>query len=326
MIDSIVNLASRTSLHFGQLVWAKLGSAPFWPAVIFTEENQDWICHKGKSAYVHVFFFGETAERNWIRTTRVLPFIGPEKLTKQRRKWRRKMKTKSQEEQRLTLKDRSNLNIAIKQTVKLSKVSLQKRITILKNEWWYWDDINQPESISEVSTKEIDIEEDEHEPILIDDQENDTEEILQLLNTNPDELDDIICLSDTSTENNETQSSLKHTSSVCFHPLTPYEEETIIREMISSLDNSFLACRCLAEKEYLFCIQKNFPSTSIISEHWFYLFLFRHCERLARMFPKWINDMKLLLEQSPFLSPIHQTQIQSLIILFKQYCNNYQQQ
>ncbi|CAF0783954.1 unnamed protein product [Rotaria sp. Silwood1] len=323
-IDSIVNLASSTSFHFGQLVWAKLASAPFWPAVIFTEENQDWIRHKGKSTYVHVFFFGETAERSWIQTTRVLPFIGPEKFSRQRRKWRRKMKSKSREEQRLTLKDKSNLNIAIKQTIKLSKLSLRKRITILKNEWWYWDDINQPELISEVPTKETNIEEDKS--ILIKDQENDTEEILQLFSTNPDELDDIICLSDVSTENNETQSSLKHTSSVCFHPLTSYEEETIIREMISSFDNSFLACRCRAEKEYLLCIQKNFPSTSIISEHWFYLFLFRHCERLARTFPKWINDMKLLLEQSPLLSPMHQSQIQSLIILFKQYCNNHQQQ
>ncbi|CAF3346466.1 unnamed protein product [Rotaria sp. Silwood1] len=237
---------------------------------------------------------------------------------------KKEMKSKSQEEQRLTLKDKSNLNIAIKQTVKLSKLSLRKRITILKNEWWYWDDINQPELISEVPTKETNIEEDKS--ILIKDQENDTEEILQLFSTNPDELDDIICLSDVSTENNETQSSLKHTSSVCFHPLTSYEEETIIREMISSFDNSFLACRCRAEKEYLLCIQKNFPSTSIISEHWFYLFLFRHCERLARTFPKWINDMKLLLEQSPLLSPMHQSQIQSLIILFKQYCNNHQQQ
>lgn len=41
------NLASSTPFHFGQLVWAKLGSAPFWPAVIFTEENQDWIRQKG---------------------------------------------------------------------------------------------------------------------------------------------------------------------------------------------------------------------------------------------------------------------------------------
>lgn len=42
------NLASSTSFHFGQLVWAKLGAAPFWPAVIFTEENQDWIRQKGE--------------------------------------------------------------------------------------------------------------------------------------------------------------------------------------------------------------------------------------------------------------------------------------
>jgi len=44
------NLASSISFHFGQLVWAKLGAAPFWPAVIFTEENQDWIRQKGKNS------------------------------------------------------------------------------------------------------------------------------------------------------------------------------------------------------------------------------------------------------------------------------------
>jgi hypothetical protein len=46
--DFNFNLASSISLHFGQLVWAKLASAPFWPAVIFTEENQDWIRYKGR--------------------------------------------------------------------------------------------------------------------------------------------------------------------------------------------------------------------------------------------------------------------------------------
>ncbi len=45
----------------------------------------------GKSTYVHIFFFGETAERSWIQTTRLLPFLGAEKLTKQRNQWRRKV-------------------------------------------------------------------------------------------------------------------------------------------------------------------------------------------------------------------------------------------
>lgn len=50
------------------------------------------------------------------------------------------MKIKTSEEQQLTLKDKSNLNIAVKQTEKLAKFSLRKRITVLKNEWWYWED------------------------------------------------------------------------------------------------------------------------------------------------------------------------------------------
>jgi len=96
--------------------------------------------------------------------------------------------------------------------------------------------------------------------------------------------------------------------------------------MITSSDNSFSICRRVAEKEYLHCIQKNFPSTSVISEHWFYLFVFRYCERLARIFPRWIKDLDLLLKQSSFISPMHVSQIQSLIILFKQHYNNNLQQ
>ncbi len=91
-----------------------------------------------------------------------------------------------QEEQKLTLKDRSNLNVAIKQTVKLSKFSLRKRITVLKREWWYWDDLIQSESINELFTDETTIEDDV--PTLTKDQENDTEEILQLFSTNQDEM------------------------------------------------------------------------------------------------------------------------------------------
>jgi hypothetical protein len=95
--------------------------------------------------------------------------------------------------------------------------------------------------------------------------------------------------------------------------------------MITSSDTSFSSCRLVAENEYLLCIQKNLPSISIISEHWFYLFLFRHCERLARVFSRWINDMEILLIQSPLISPMHIRQIQSLIILFTHFCNNTQQ-
>jgi hypothetical protein len=93
------------------------------------------------------------------------------------------MKSKMPEDAKLSSKDKLNLNTAIKQTVKLSKFSLRKRITVLKNEWWYWDDIMQSTSTTEISTDENEI-----EPKLIKDQENDTEEILQLFNKNPTEL------------------------------------------------------------------------------------------------------------------------------------------
>ncbi len=96
------------------------------------------------------------------------------------------MRTGIREDQKLSLKDKSNLHVATKQTVNLSKFSLRKRINVLKNEWWYWDDIMQATLINEISTEESEIEDDPS--TLIKDQENDTEEILQLLSTSPNEL------------------------------------------------------------------------------------------------------------------------------------------
>lgn len=160
----------------------------------------------GKSTYVHVFFFGKTAERSWILTSRLLPFMGIEKLSKQRTKWRRKvnsnasqilcltpfylqMKSRMPIDSKLTGEDKINLNTAIKQTNKLAKFSLRKRINVLKTEWWYWDDIMQATLINGISTEENDDDDDDDPPTtLTKEQENDTEEILQLLSTNSNEL------------------------------------------------------------------------------------------------------------------------------------------
>ena len=89
--------------------------------------------------------------------------------------------------------------------------------------------------------------------------------------------------------------------------------------MLASSDRSFSACRLVAEREYERCIQMTTPPpTSFVSEHWFYLFVFRHCERLARLFPGWIDEMQTVLVHPSYSSSMHQTQMHSLIILFKQ--------
>lgn len=93
-----------------------------------------------------------------------------------------------QQDEKLSLKDKSNLNIAIKQTIKLSRFSLRKRITVLKNEWWYWDDIIQSQLIIEISPDKPESEEEEDQSKLTKHQDNATEEILQLLGSNSSEL------------------------------------------------------------------------------------------------------------------------------------------
>ena len=87
---------------------------------------------------------------------------------------------------KLTGEDKISLNMAIKQTNKLARFSLRKRIDVLKTEWWYWDDLMQATLINSISTEETDNEDDP--PTLTKQQENDTEEILQLLTTNSNEL------------------------------------------------------------------------------------------------------------------------------------------
>lgn len=96
------------------------------------------------------------------------------------------MKSRMQVDSKLTAADKVNLSVATKQTVKLSKFSLRKRIDVLKNEWWYWDDIMQAALINEISTEETESLADPSP--LTKDQENDTEEILQLLSTDSNEL------------------------------------------------------------------------------------------------------------------------------------------
>lgn len=131
--------------------------------------------------------------------------MGTEKLASQRNKWRRKvnqttssdrcelslfslqMKSRMQIDSKLTADDKTNLSMAIKQTIKLSKFSLRKRINVLKNEWWYWDDIMQATLINGISTED-DTDTEDNPSALTKQQENDTEEILQLLATNPSEL------------------------------------------------------------------------------------------------------------------------------------------
>ena len=81
-----------------------------------------------------------------------------------------------QQDAKLTSDDKNNLNTAIKQTIKLAKFSLRKRITVLKNEWWYWD-----EPFESPIHSEITINDSQTDPITEQDN-NETEEILQLLN------------------------------------------------------------------------------------------------------------------------------------------------
>ena len=93
------------------------------------------------------------------------------------------MKRKNQEEQKLSFDDKSNLKTAIRQTVKLSQFSLGKRISLLKYEWWYWNNGDLPLESKTAPAKSYSLFERDPSPIAHD-QEVDMDDMRDMLSTN----------------------------------------------------------------------------------------------------------------------------------------------
>ncbi|TPP63923.1 Histone-lysine N-methyltransferase [Fasciola gigantica] len=70
------------TFELGDLFWAKVGSHPWWPCMIYyTPTGESYVRNKaGKSACYHVQFLGPLVERAWVHPGNLIPFEGKKKF------------------------------------------------------------------------------------------------------------------------------------------------------------------------------------------------------------------------------------------------------
>ena len=73
--------SSPCEFESGQMVWARVGGAPFWPSVIVADPDlllSTRVAAKGSSLSreYHVQFFGKAVQRAWVASSALLPFSG----------------------------------------------------------------------------------------------------------------------------------------------------------------------------------------------------------------------------------------------------------
>nr|CAH8857463.1 unnamed protein product [Trichobilharzia regenti] len=63
--------------QLGSIFWAKVGSHPWWPCMIYYAPNgDDYVKEKGRSVTYHVQFLGPLVERAWVSAVNLIPFEG----------------------------------------------------------------------------------------------------------------------------------------------------------------------------------------------------------------------------------------------------------
>ncbi|VEL23956.1 unnamed protein product [Protopolystoma xenopodis] len=64
-----------SSFELGDIFWAKVGSHPWWPCMIYySPEGDCYNKNRGKTFVNHVQFFGPLVERAWVQAACLLPF------------------------------------------------------------------------------------------------------------------------------------------------------------------------------------------------------------------------------------------------------------
>ncbi|VDP94056.1 unnamed protein product [Echinostoma caproni] len=69
------------AFELGDLFWAKVGSHPWWPCMVYyTPNGESYVRSKGKLFSYHVQFLGPLVERAWVYTSNLIPFEGKKKF------------------------------------------------------------------------------------------------------------------------------------------------------------------------------------------------------------------------------------------------------
>ncbi|KAI5743177.1 hypothetical protein M8J77_015305 [Diaphorina citri] len=74
---------SSTDFSVGDLMWAKIGSYPYWPCIISTSPGtQNYQKPAKKGSLVHVHFFGDNGKHSWVSSSALMDFKGLEEFNK----------------------------------------------------------------------------------------------------------------------------------------------------------------------------------------------------------------------------------------------------
>uniref|UniRef100_A0A8D8S3R8 Probable histone-lysine N-methyltransferase Mes-4 n=1 Tax=Cacopsylla melanoneura TaxID=428564 RepID=A0A8D8S3R8_9HEMI len=74
---------SKSEFSVGDLMWAKIGSYPYWPCIISTSPGtQNFQKPAKKGSLVHVHFFGDNGKHSWVSSSALMEFKGLEEFNK----------------------------------------------------------------------------------------------------------------------------------------------------------------------------------------------------------------------------------------------------
>ncbi|CAL8074345.1 unnamed protein product [Calicophoron daubneyi] len=72
---------SEISYELGDIFWAKIGSHPWWPCMIYhAPDGGSYVREKGRATSYHVQFLGPFVERAWVHPASLIPFEGKKKF------------------------------------------------------------------------------------------------------------------------------------------------------------------------------------------------------------------------------------------------------
>ncbi|XP_018319115.1 uncharacterized protein LOC108732676 isoform X2 [Agrilus planipennis] len=70
--------AEKAVYEVGDLVWARVGTCPFWPSMVCVEPGTEvlsrTLIRKGPQQFYHVKFFGDRGKRSWINFRNMFPY------------------------------------------------------------------------------------------------------------------------------------------------------------------------------------------------------------------------------------------------------------
>ncbi|VDM34105.1 unnamed protein product [Hydatigera taeniaeformis] len=119
--------SNRSDFSIGSVFWAKVGTYPWWPCMIYNSpDGSGYIKHLKTTTKYHVQFFGPTVERAWISDANLIPYDSDCNLGAQLEKLQKSQGPKY--ELRVPNTQRSRWEESCKEANAACQLSLEERI------------------------------------------------------------------------------------------------------------------------------------------------------------------------------------------------------